>query len=172
MDSRRCDRPKSATWFLPACLILAATTAAAQPAPTTRPTLSKAELEKKFEKTMSNAVMSGSFTMNGSDRPPGHDKYTLGSVTRKEGAADIWIFTTNIQYGGHNVSLPLEIPVKWADDTPVISVTNFGVPGLGTYTARVVIYGDQYAGIWGSSDGSHGGQMWGKIEHPTTQPAK
>jgi hypothetical protein len=168
-----CSHSRSTTWFLPAWLIIAATAAAAQPAPTTRPAMSKAELEKKFEKTMSNAVMSGSFTMNGSDRPPGHDKYTLGSVTKKPGAEDSWIFTANIQYGGHNVSLPLEIPVKWADDTPVISVTNFGVPGLGTYTARVVVYGDQYAGIWGSSDGSHGGQMWGKIDHPaTTQPAK
>jgi hypothetical protein len=62
--------------------------------------------------------------------------------------------------------------VKWAGDTPVISVTDVGVPGLGTYTARVVVYGDQYAGIWSTSDGSHGGQMWGKLEHPTTKPAK
>ena len=41
------------------------------------------------------------------------------------------------------------------------------------HTARVLVYGDQYVGIWGSADGSHGGQMWGKIEHPpATQPAK
>jgi hypothetical protein len=147
-----------------------AISASAQPKPATQP--SKAELEKKFEKTMSNAVMNGSFTTNNSDRPPGHDKYTLGPVTKKEGTADTWIFVATIQYGGHNVSLPLEIPVKWADDTPVISVTDFGVPGLGTYTARVLVYGEQYVGIWSTSDGSHGGQMWGKIEHPaTTQPA-
>ena len=148
---------------------LFALNAIAQPQPTTKPALSQAELEAKFEKTMSGAVMAGSFNVNGSDKPPAHDRYALGSVTHKAG--EIWIIVANIQYGKHDVSLPLEIPVKWAGDTPVISVTDIGFPGLGKYTARVMIYGDQYVGIWGSSDGSHGGQMWGKIEHPATQPA-
>jgi hypothetical protein len=155
-----------------AALLGACLPAFAQPKPPAATQPSQAELEKKFQQTMSGATLDGSYTGRNSDRPPGHDKYTLGSVTRKEGTADTWIFVATIQYGGHNVSLPLEIPVKWAGDTPVISVTNFGVPGLGTYTARVMIYGDEYAGIWAASDGSHGGQMWGKIEHATTQPAK
>jgi hypothetical protein len=51
--------------------------------------------------------------------------------------------------------------VKWAGDTPVISVTNVAFPGLGTYSARVVVYDGQYAGTWGGKD--HGGQMFGKI---------
>ena len=51
--------------------------------------------------------------------------------------------------------------MKWAGDTPVISVTNVAFPGLGTYSARVVIYGDSYAGTWDGKD--HGGQMFGKI---------
>jgi hypothetical protein len=129
----------------------------AQPKPTTKPALSQ-------------AVMVGSYSVTGSDKPPAQDRYTLGSVTKKEG--ETWIFVSTIQFGGRNISLPLEVPVKWAGDTPVISVTDVGVPGLGTYTARVVVYGDQYAGIWSTSDGSHGGQMWGKLEHPTTKPAK
>ena len=136
--------------------------------PTTKPVPSQAELEKKFEKTMTDAVLAGSYTMG--NKAPAEDQYTLGSVTKKEG--DVWIFVTTIQYAGHNISVPLEIPVKWAGDTAVISVTDVGVPGLGKYTARVMIFGDQYAGIWSSSDGSHGGQMWGKIEHPATQPVK
>jgi hypothetical protein len=44
---------------------------------------------------------------------------------------------------------------------PVISVTNVAFPGLGTYSARVVIYGDGYAGTWNGRD--HGGQMFGRI---------
>lgn len=138
------------------------------PPPTTKPALSQAELEKNFEKTMTNAVLAGSFTMGDSDKPPARDKYTLGKVTKKQG--DVWIFVATIQYGTHNISVPLEIPVKWAGDTAVISVTDVGVAALGKYTARVMIYGDEYVGIWGSSDGSHGGKMWGRIEHPTTQP--
>ena len=147
--------------------LLFAGLAAAQP--TTQPSPSQAELDKKFAQTISNAVLSGSFTMGNSDKPPAEDKYTLGSVTKKEG--DTWIFVSTIQYAGHNISVPLEIPVKWAGDTAVISVTDVGVPGLGKYTARVMIFGDQYAGIWSSADRSHGGQMWGKITHPATPPA-
>ena len=138
--------------------------------PATKPAPSQAELEKAFEKTMTDAVLTGSFSLGKADKPPARDQYTLGSVTKKEG--DVWIFVATIQYGTHNISVPLEIPVKWAGDTAVISVTDVGIPGLGKYTARVMIFGNQYAGIWGSSDGSHGGQMWGKIEHPTTQPVK
>jgi hypothetical protein len=142
----------------------------AQAAPATQPSVSQAELDAKFEKTMTNAVLDGSFTVTGSDKPPAHDRYTLGSVTKKSG--DTWLFVATVQYGNHDISLPLEIPVKWAGDTPVISVTNIGMPGLGSYTARVMVYGEQYVGVWGAADGSHGGQMWGKIEHPTTKPAK
>ena len=157
------------SFILLAALLLAGFPALAQQS-TTRPSPSQADLERQFEKLMTDAVMNGSFTMGSSDKPPARDKYTLGSVTKKEG--DIWIFVATIQYGTHNISVPLEIPVKWAGDTAVISVTDVGVPGLGKYTARVLIFGDQYAGVWGSSDGSHGGQMWGKIEHPaTTKPA-
>jgi hypothetical protein len=52
--------------------------------------------------------------------------------------------------------------VKWAGDTPVITLTDMTIPGLGTYTARVMVYRDHYAGYW--SAGDHGGQMWGRIE--------
>ena len=145
----------------------------AEPAPSPVPTKaaapSQADLEKSFEKTMTNAVLSGSYNVTGSDKPPGHDKYTLGSVTRKEGTAEVWIIVSNIQYGGKSLAIPLEIPVKWAGDTAIITVDNMGLPGMGKYTARVMIFHDQYTGIWGSADGSHGGQMWGKIEHPATQ---
>src|SRR4051812_43882704 len=144
--------------------------AATPPTPATKPALSQAELEKKFEQTMSNAVMIGSYSVTGSNKPPAEDRYTMGEVKKKEG--ETWIMETRIQFGGKNIFVPLEVPVKWAGDTAVISVTDIGVPGLGTYTARVLIYGDQYAGIWSTSDGSHGDQMWGKLEHPTTKPAK
>ena len=37
------------------------------------------------------------------------------------------------------------------------------IPNLGTYTARVLFYGDQYAGTW-SAGADHGGHLWGRIE--------
>jgi hypothetical protein len=56
--------------------------------------------------------------------------------------------------------MPLEI--KWAGDTPIITLTNMAIPGLGTFTARVLIYDNRYAGTW--QHGPVGGNLFGKIE--------
>jgi hypothetical protein len=47
-----------------------------------------------------------------------------------------------------------------------------GVPGIGTYSARVLIYDDHYAGTW-SGSATHRGSLFGKIEHAAaTQPVE
>jgi hypothetical protein len=63
--------------------------------------------------------------------------------------------------------------VRWAGDTPMIQVTGLRLPGggAGGYAARVLIYGDQYAGTWSGS--KRGGHVFGRIERAgaaTTQP--
>jgi hypothetical protein len=138
----------------------------------TQPT-TQGTLEQQFAERLTNVVMVGQFTM-GDNQAPKADKYTIVSVRKMAG--DVWLFNAKVQYRGSDVVLPLPVPVKWAGDTAVISVTDFGLPGMGTYTARVVIYKDQYAGIWmaNAANGrpAHGGQMWGRIERaPATQPA-
>ncbi len=122
---------------------------------------SQEQLEKKLAETLTDATLVGQFTVVGrnDDKPLAQDRYSLGTVKKLKD--DLWSFEARIQYGENDVKLTLALPVKWAGDTPVISVSNVAFPGLGTYTARVVIYGDQYAGTWSGSD--HGGQMFGKI---------
>lgn len=121
----------------------------------------RAALEKRFEETMRNVTLVGFFTA--SDQPKGkltEERYIIDKVVKDEG--DNWMFHARIQYGKNDVPVRLKIPVKWAGDTPVISVTKLGVPLLGTFNARVVIYDGQYAGTW---DGAgHGGQLFGRIE--------
>ena len=148
-------------------------TLAQTPAPATQPATTQpaqADLEKAFADRLSNALMVGQYTV-GTRGQPRSDKYTIVSVRKLQG--DNWLFTARIEFGGKDVTLPMIIPIKWAGDTPVISVTNLWFPGLGTYSARVLIYDNQYAGTWSSSGANpHGGQMWGRIEKlPATQPA-
>ena len=66
-----------------------------------------------------------------------------------------------MQCGGRDWPVPIPVLIKWAGDTPVITLTDLAIPGMGTYTARVVLYRDQYAGTWSGKD--HGGQIFGKI---------
>jgi hypothetical protein len=127
------------------------------PAPAKPADAERAALEEKFIKQMSGCTLVGHFTDTARpDAEPREERYIITKVTK--GSGDLFIFQA--RFG--KVNLPLPIPVKWAGDTPVISVTNMGIPGMGTYTARVMIYDGQYMGMW--SGATHGGNLWGKIE--------
>jgi hypothetical protein len=96
------------------------------------------------------------------------EKYTITRVTKSKD--DYWIFVARIQYGKRDITIPMSLQVKWAGDTPVITLTDLTIPGLGMFTSRVLIYGDRYAGTW--QHGKTGGHLWGrieKIEKPATE---
>ena len=136
---------------------------------TSQPKVEMNDLEKQFEKNMSGATLVGRFSIDGKeDQRPKEDRYLIKKVTKI--GKDLWVFSAQI--GNGKLPIPIPVPVKWAGDTPVISVTKLSIPKGGTYTARVVIYGDRYAGTWDAGD--HGGQMWGRVERPgssTTKPS-
>jgi hypothetical protein len=157
------------TLLLPLILLTLTTLAQQPPAPPAATQPSQADLEKSLTDRLTNVTMSGQYTTGRGG--PKSDKYTIVAVRKLAG--DSWLFTARIEFGGKDVTIPMIIPIKWAGDTPVISVTNLGFPGLGNYTARVVIYGDQYAGTWqANGQNPHGGHLWGRIEKlPSTQPA-
>ena len=117
--------------------------------------------EEKFQEMLSGVTLVGHFTMTGqaSDEPLREEKYTIAKVTKMRG--DYWLFMARIEYGQRDVTVPLLLEVKWAGDTPVITLTDMELPNLGTYTARVLIYRNHYAGMW--SGGTHGGHLFGKI---------
>lgn len=117
-----------------------------------------AALEKQFEESLNGVTLVGHFTM-GNDTALREEKYTIEKVSKlKDG---LWLFNARIQYGKRDVTLPLPLPVKWAGDTPVITLTDLSIPGIGTYTARVMIYRGHYAGTW--SGKNHGGHLFGRI---------
>jgi ferredoxin len=75
---------------------------------------------------------------------------------------DLWALTARIRYGETDVTIPVPIAVKWAGDTPVLTLDRITLPGLGTFSSRVVLDGDRYAGTWQHDD--VGGHMFGRIE--------
>jgi hypothetical protein len=125
------------------------------------PSLTKAELEKKFGETLNGATLTGRFTAGKGDKGDGggQEKYVIDSA--KKLAGDYWLITARIQYGNHDATVPLPLRVLWAGDTPVITLDKFPVPGFGTFSARVLIYDNKYAGTW--DGGNHGGVLSGKI---------
>ncbi len=149
-------------WLLLATLALHGAVAGRAAEPAAKPADdAQAALEKKFAEDMSGVVLVGHFT-NGElkkDRLPKEEKYTIEKVSKLIG--DTWLFQVQIEYGDHNVKLPLPLEVKWAGDTPVVTLNKTPVPGLGTFSSRVLFYDNHYAGTWDGGD--HGGHLFGKI---------
>lgn len=123
---------------------------------------SREELIKKLEADLTNVKLIGTFTISGKeDQPPKAEEYTITrAIKLPEG--DVWMINSRIKYGNKDVTMPVPVEIKWAGDTPVISLTEMAIPGLGTFTCRVLIYGERYTGTW--QHGKVGGLMFGRIE--------
>ena len=120
------------------------------------------KLELAFAEKMTGSTLVGRFGSRKSDKLH-EDRYTISKVSKLAG--NVWIFQARIQYGGHDVNVPVPVKILWAGDTPVITMTDAGVPGMGKFTVRLLFYRDEYAGTW-SNDHGGGGTMFGRIEKP------
>ena len=94
----------------------------------------------EFSQAMSGVEMVGSFTVDGKaeDGQLKKESYTIRSV-EKLPEGDLWRFVARIQYGETDIELPMDLPVKWAENTAVITLDNVWLPGLGTFSSRVLI---------------------------------
>ena len=75
----------------------------------------------------------------------------------------LWRFNARMVHEGMDVTIPIVVPMEWLGDTPVVMLTDYTIPAVGTFTARVFFYGSRYAGTWQHGDGA-GGHLFGKIE--------
>ena len=123
---------------------------------------------RNFKERLSGTKLTGKFTMTGqSDRDPTPETYEILEVEKLE-KGDFWRITARIKYGDNDVTVPLAIQVKWAGNTPVMTVDSLFVPGLGTFDARVVFRKNKYAGTW--AHGEVGGHLFGTFEKVTSDP--
>lgn len=115
----------------------------------------------KLERTLTGSKFVGNFTIIGQDNAKlTPEEYHIESVRKMENG-NFWMFRARIKYGGKDLSVPMPLEIEWAGDTPVITLTKVAIPFMGTFSARVVIYNNKYAGTW--SGGDHGGHLFGSI---------
>ncbi len=124
--------------------------------------LNREELEKAFAERLTGSVLTGNFSVVGKEmKPASPERYELKKVSKVQG--DFWQFEARIKYGQTDVTVPLVLKVVWAEDTPMITLTDATLPGLGAgFSTRVLFDNDRYAGTW--QHGKVGGHMWGTIE--------
>ena len=167
-------------WMIGAgCLLLAGTVLGQAPAPATDPkeerpaagasAESAEQLEANFRAALTKAELKGRWysVRDGVIGPEREEQYNILGVTKLAG--DMWLIQARIRYAQKDITAPIPVRVKWAGDTPVITVDNVPVPGSGTYSARVMIFKDTYAGTW--TGGDHGGLLSGVIRREPISPA-
>ena len=131
-------------------------------------------LEADFKNMLENAVLEGSWQMT-QDGLAGNkpltqaktEKYTIQSATKLGG--ELWLITARIQFADKDVSIPVPVRVIWAEDTAIITLSEFPVPMLGTYSCRVMFHGGFYSGVWYSKEKNYGGVMSGRIVKETSK---
>lgn len=135
--------------------VAAAAPAAAEAAAAVR------ERHARFAALMKDVKLVGSFTRDDDETAtPRREEYVISGAT-KVGTGDVWLVTSRIRYGSVDVTVPVPVEVKWAGETPVITLDEVAIPGLGTFSSRVVLDRGRYAGTW--SHDKVGGHMFGAI---------
>ncbi len=119
---------------------------------------------KKLANLLTNSSWKGQFTTVDKNGVVGKAKEETYEITKAEKLPqqNLWLLTARIQYGKRDVTVPLPINILWAGETPVITVDQLLIPGMGTFDARVLIRGGKYSGTWTHND--HGGHLFGTIE--------
>jgi hypothetical protein len=117
----------------------------------------------EFEEYLTGAVLTGVFTVDGQslDRLE-PESYEIKSAKKLDGYDSLWEITTRIRYGKNDIEVPVEINVEWVGKTPIMVLDSAIIPGLGTFSARVIFHDKKYSGTWKHDD--KGGHLFGRVE--------
>jgi hypothetical protein len=121
---------------------------------------SLAPSEEAFVEQLSGSTLHGTFTIDGRDGPGRAERYDISRVSKVE--EGLWRFDARVRYGSFDTTAPVTVPMRWVGDTPVITMTEYELPGIGTFSVRLFFHGDRYSGVW--QHGKVGGHMFGRIE--------
>ncbi|MDX2199418.1 MAG: hypothetical protein SF069_10675 [Phycisphaerae bacterium] len=131
--------------------------------PVVRP---QAELEQELTTMLSDAELVGTFRMaedlakKSPLSEPMPERYRI--VAAEKDVDDWWVITARIQYMQADVTVPLRVRIRWAGDTPIVTVDDLLIPGINKkYSARVMFYRGYYTGTWFGDN--YGGVMSGEI---------
>ncbi|MEM9369008.1 MAG: hypothetical protein AAGD07_23715 [Planctomycetota bacterium] len=139
-----------------------ATPPSAEAEPAVTPgTTSPTSREARLATYLNGATFTGNFTLDGKeDRTPKPESYTINSCEKLPGK-DLYRMKVAIKYGDTDGEFPMDLSILWSGGTPVITLDNVWIPGLGTFSSRVIVHNGRYAGTWQHDE--KGGHLFGKI---------
>jgi hypothetical protein len=123
--------------------------------------------EQRLANYLTGSKFVGAFTVDRGE--PGKLKEESYEISKCEKLPekDMYRLTARIKYGDTDGEFPMDLKILWSGDTPVITLDQLWIPGLGTFSARVLILNGRYAGTW--DHGPVGGHLFGRVEKPKTE---
>ncbi len=89
---------------------------------------------------LTNVRLVGHFTIDGKPlNDLKEEKYEIKSA-KKMPEGNAWTIAARIQYAKYDVTVPLVLNIEWAGNTPVLTLDQFTIPGMGTFDARVIFH--------------------------------
>jgi len=117
--------------------------------------------EQRLANYLTGATFTGNFTVEGNeDRTPKPESYRIKSCEKLD-QENMYRLTVAIRYGDTDGEFPMDLPILWSGKTPVITLDSVWIPGLGTFSARVLLHKGRYAGTWQHDE--KGGHLFGTI---------
>ncbi|MFG0288613.1 MAG: hypothetical protein ACF8CQ_10575 [Rhodopirellula sp. JB044] len=118
--------------------------------------------EARLAAYLSGATFTGQFTVDGKpDAAPKPESYTIASC-EPLAEKDMYRLKVKIRYGDVDGEFPMDLKILWSGSTPVITLDGVWIPGLGTFSSRVLIHDGRYAGTW--QHDAKGGHLFGTIQ--------
>jgi len=118
---------------------------------------------EEFEAYLSGAALTGVFTVDGKPLDKlNEERYEIKKAKRIDTNSSLWEITTRIKYGDKDIEVPVEINVEWVGRTPIMVMDSVLIPGMGTFSARVVFHDKKYAGTWKHDE--KGGHLFGRVD--------
>ncbi len=124
------------------------------------------QFHKSLERLLSGATLSGFLSAEGSPEPR-PCSLKVERLEKSDGLHD-WQFQFALQAAGNEHECRLPADVHWAGSTPVVSIHEAEIPGVGAVSAKVLINNCLVAGTWVHNDKR--GEVWGEISHSHTPP--
>src|SRR5579863_1154840 len=87
---------------------------------------SQVDLDQQFREMMTGAVLVGHSTLMDREGISGEERYSIDGVSKI--GSETWLFRTRMKLGSRELPLPIPVVIKWAGDTPVITLTDLSVP--------------------------------------------
>ena len=124
--------------------------------------------EQRIANYLTGAKFVGSYTIDSKGLNNAKEETYTISKAEKLPEEDMYRLTARIQYGDTDGEFPMDLKILWAGNTPVITLDKVWIPGLGTFSARVLILNGRYAGTWDHD--AVGGHLIGRIVKAAATP--